>query len=121
MSCHASVSGFVLNCYREGRETRLTASVPKGEDSRPTETNASSTKHTHTRQALDTSTQISHGGRPTGNRGQPQTTAAEGQEKPRNGDRPDEQVRAYKPDRSRDALPRHSSAAQGDAELPDRS
>jgi hypothetical protein len=36
---------------------------------------ASHTRHTHTRQAPDTPTQVSQG-----NRGQPQTTSAEGQE-----------------------------------------
>jgi hypothetical protein len=40
------------------------------------------------RQALDPPTHVSQGNRTTGNRGQPQTTSAEGQERPRSGVRP---------------------------------
>jgi hypothetical protein len=40
-------------------------------------------------------------------REQPQTNSAEEQERPRNGAWPDTRVRAYKPDRPKDAVPRH--------------
>jgi hypothetical protein len=59
-----------------------------------TQTNVSHTRHAHTSQALDTPRQVSQGERPTGNRGSPQITSAEGRERPRNGIRPDDRVRA---------------------------
>jgi hypothetical protein len=68
-----------------------------------TPTNAGHKRHTHTRQAPDTPTHVSKGDQQKGNRGQPQTTSAEGQERPRNGARPDTQVRTFKPDRPKDA------------------
>jgi hypothetical protein len=80
--------------------------------------NASHTRYAHMRQALDTPTQVSQGDRPTGNRGQLLTTSAEGQERLQNGAWPDIRVWVYKPDRPRDALPRHASL--GNAELPER-
>jgi hypothetical protein len=58
------------------------------------QTNASHTKHAHIRQGLNPPTQVSQGDRTTGNRGQPQTTSAEGQERLRNATQPDTQVRA---------------------------
>jgi hypothetical protein len=72
-----------------------------------TQTNAGHKRHTHTRQAPDTPRHVSQGDGRTGNRGQPQTTSAEGHERPRNGARPDTLVRTHKPDRPKDALPRH--------------
>jgi hypothetical protein len=79
-----------VEIYREGRETRQTAWAPKGEEAeaKPSarhtkeaklkQTNAGHKRHAHTRQGLDTPTQVSQGDRPTGNRGQPQTSRARG-------------------------------------------
>jgi hypothetical protein len=50
-------------------------------------TNASNTRHTHTRQALDTPTQVSQGDRPTGNRGQKKMLKKHGRKSPSAGNK----------------------------------
>jgi hypothetical protein len=72
-----------------------------------TQTNAGHKRHTHTKQAPDTPTHVSQGNCQIGNRRQPRTTSTERQERPRNGARPNTLVKLYKPDRPKDALPRH--------------
>jgi hypothetical protein len=82
-----------------------------------TQTNTGHKGHTHTRQAPDTLTHVSQADRQTGNRRQPQTTSAKGQERPRNGARPDTLVKLYKPDRPKDALPRHTPSSLSAPEM----
>jgi hypothetical protein len=113
-SCPAVYRQYIMYGLQRGtRDTPNSMGAERRRGRCQTQTDASHTRHTHTRQALDPPTQVSQGDRTTGNPGQPQpprTRDNRGRATGRTtGARPDTRVRAYKPDQPRDALPRHKA------------